>query len=211
MISVADGAAPFHWFLDIMKTLKNSFEIKEAARIFGELVADAAVIAPEKADSQWPKIVLATPVAVSADADNLDDQAMAATTFSQEESPAQVVYRSDQLHDSLVAMCKRGGFNGAVVADNNGFPLAAYNSPVDDDVIAAFTSVLGMALEQAGQLLDEHEANHIIMNINYTEKAALRQFFIDDAPYFLMIICPQEVDEKSEIELSIDRVTAILR
>ncbi len=194
-----------------MKTLKNSFEIKEAARIFDELVADAAVIAPEKADPQWPKIVLAMPTVVSADTDELDDQAMAATAFSQEEGPAQVVYRSDQLNDTLVAMCKRGGFNGAVVADNNGFPLAAYNSPVDDDVIAAFTSVLGVALEQAGQMLDQHEANHITMDINYTEKAALRRFFIDDAPYFLMIICPQEVDEKSEVELSIDQVTTILR
>jgi hypothetical protein len=194
-----------------MKTLRDSSEIKEAARIISELAANSAVTSPSKIDPQWPKIPLAAPMHISLGPDQGTGQSMAGFSLSQEEVEPEIVYRGDQLEEALVAMCKRGGFNGAVVADDNGFPLASYNSPVGDEVVAAFTSVLGMALEEAGDLLDQHEANYITMDINYTEKAALRRFFIKDIPYSMMIICPQEVDEKSEVELSIDQIIKILK
>jgi len=123
--------------------------------------------------------------------------------------PAQQ-FRGDMLEHSLEAMCKRSGFIGAVVADNKGLPLAVYNSPVGTDAISAFTTVLGGALEKAGTLLGQHGAETISMDINYADKMVLRVFTIDDKPYFIMILCPQHVDVRGEIELSISQITAIL-
>lgn len=193
-----------------MKTLRDSFALKEAARISGELVAEAAINAPANQDTDWPRVTLAQPVSVVMATDTLDNRSEPAELSSDDSEPA-IVYREELLENTLVTMCKRGGFNGAVIADDNGFPLAAYNSPVDDEILAAFTSVLGMALGEAGKLLEEHEANHISLDINYTEKAALRLFHVDDNPYFMMIICPQEIDEKAEVELSIGQVAKILK
>ena len=120
------------------------------------------------------------------------------------------LYRGDQLENALIEMCQRAGFNGATLADTDGLPLAIYNSPIGHEEIAAFTTVLGVALERAGSLLGEYNANNISLDINYTDKAVLRRFVINDTPFFLMVICPQEVDERSEVELTINQITSIL-
>lgn len=124
---------------------------------------------------------------------------------------SQMVYRGDLLEDALVSMCNRGEFSGSVLADNNGLPLAIYNSPVDEDVLAAFTSVLGKSLTETGRLLNQPNANNISMDINYIDKVVLRKFHVKDKPYFLMIISPQQVDERAELELSINLVSNILK
>lgn len=124
---------------------------------------------------------------------------------------SQMVYRGDLLEDALVSMCNRGEFSGSVLADNNGLPLAIYNSPVDEDVLAAFTSVLGKALTETGRLLNQPNANNISMDINYIDKVVLRKFHVEAKPYFLMIISPQQVDERAELELSINLISNILK
>ncbi len=193
-----------------MKTLNESSLLKEAARISKELIADKGVSAPVSPNKDWPKVRLAKAVTYETKSDGLNTQPAAITpTSDKAESPD--VYQEEQLENTLVTMCKRGGFNSAVIADKNGFPMAAYNSPVKDENIVAFTSVLGVALEGAGNLLDDQAANHITLDINYTDKASLRLFHINDEPYFLMVICPQEVDEKVEVELSIERIITILK
>lgn len=120
------------------------------------------------------------------------------------------LYRGDQLENILVEMCRRAGFNGAVLADTDGLPLAIHNNPVGNEEISAFTTVLGMAMERAGSLLGEYDVNNISLDVNYTDKAVLRKFVVSDTPFFLMIICPQEVDERSEVELTINQITSIL-
>lgn len=121
-----------------------------------------------------------------------------------------IVYRGDRLNEALVSMCNRGDFHGAALADNRGLPLAVYNSPVDDDVIAAFTSVLGDSLDKTTRLLNQPAANNISMDINYMDKLVLRKFFIGNEPYFLLIISPQHVDERAEVELTITHISSIL-
>lgn len=118
--------------------------------------------------------------------------------------------KGGRIEEILESMCLRGGFQGAVVADQGGLAVAEHNCPVETDAVAACSSVLGSAMERAGRLLEQQEANHITMDINYVDKVVLRRFTMEGDPYFLMIICPQEVDERSELEISIDRVAAVL-
>jgi hypothetical protein len=88
--------------------------------------------------------------------------------------------------------------------------MADFNSPVGADTLAAFTSVLGNALVRAGTLLGEVGAELISMDINYTEKIVLRRFPIEGQQYFFLVICPQELDERTEVELSIEQITKVL-
>ncbi|SEA57031.1 hypothetical protein SAMN05660420_02506 [Desulfuromusa kysingii] len=129
---------------------------------------------------------------------------------SAEIDPAGLTYRGDQLEQVLRNMCLRSHFGGAVVTDATGLPFAVVNPPVSMEAVSAFTSVLGSALERAGSLLGQHGAEYLSLDINYEEKIILRRFLIHELPYFLLVICPQEVDERSEIEISIDQIVSIL-
>jgi len=125
-------------------------------------------------------------------------------------APPSFAYRGDRLEYALASLCQRGGLIGAVVADGKGLPLADFQSPVGGDRLAAFTSVLGDALERAGQLLGAQGADVIAMDLNYTDKVVLRRFSLDQEPYFLLVVCSQDLDERAEVELSIEQITAIL-
>ena len=119
-------------------------------------------------------------------------------------------FRGDRLENLLFAMCRRGGFSGAVVSDDTGLPLAVYNSPVDSDRIAAFTSVLGDALAKAGDFLEQHGAEYISMDINHVDKVVVRRFFYDEIEMYLMVLCAQSMDERAEVEMSIEQIISIL-
>ena len=118
--------------------------------------------------------------------------------------------RLDPLENALLRMCKRGGFHGAVLADFGGLPLAVHNSPVEGDLLAAFTTVMGESLVKAATLLNHTNANNISMDINYVDKIVLREFPVGESKYFLMIICPQTVDERAEVEVSIAHISEII-
>jgi predicted regulator of Ras-like GTPase activity (Roadblock/LC7/MglB family) len=118
--------------------------------------------------------------------------------------------RDAQLENVLTDMCGLSGFSSAVLSDADGFPMVAHNSPVENDEMAACTTVLAGALEKAASLLGRDHADLISVDITSTEKASLRRFLVNDTTFFLMIICPQEVDERSEINLAIEQITSIL-
>ncbi len=186
---------------------KVSSEIQEASKIFDELIAQSAVIAPAPDARKRPGRALqkTLPKAPSRKRPPVADTAVIEIEDSDQ------MYRGDRLENTLFAMCKRGGFVGSVLVDSGGLPLAVYNSPVEEQTIAAYTMVLGDALEKAGKILEQSDANTISMDINYIDKAVIRRFLINELPYFLMVICPQEVDERAEVELSIDKITSILK
>lgn len=167
-----------------MRKLWDSSEIQEAAVLFKDLLKDFSI----------PRSAVITDL----------------YTGRGEQVPPHV-YRGDLLEEALVSMCRRGDFNGSVLADNNGLPLAIYNSPVEIDALAAFTSILGRSLEETGRLFDQPEANNISVDINYIDKVVLRKFLVNDEPFFLMIISPQEVDVRAELELSINHISAIIK
>ncbi len=107
-------------------------------------------------------------------------------------------------------MCRRAGFNGTVVTDGDGLPLALHNSPIRVDVIGALTTVLGGALERGSRLLGTSGVGTLSLDMGLTDKAILRRFVIDERTYYLLVLCGQEVDPRSEIELSVLRLTSLL-
>ncbi|MGC4122908.1 MAG: hypothetical protein QM765_51740 [Myxococcales bacterium] len=120
-------------------------------------------------------------------------------------------YRSEKLEQALAAMCRRGGFAGALLADAGGLPVAEHKSPMDSSLVAAFTTVLAAAAEKAGALLNHHhQANHISLDIDYTSKAELRRFQAQEAPYHLVAICSQTCDARAEMEVTIPTLCSIL-
>ncbi len=120
------------------------------------------------------------------------------------------LYRGDQLESCLHALCNRGGLSGAMIADDNGFAVAAYNSPVESEVFAALASVLGQTIDKAVFFLGQQDANNISLDVNYADKVVVRKFTVADSPFYLIIVCPQHIDERSEVELSIEQIKSIL-
>lgn len=178
-----------------MSLLQGCSELQETVRLFEALLKPKVESRSCVSDIVVPeRLVIPQPAAAVAAA---------------EKAPL-MEYRGDRLEYILSSMCRRGGLSGAVVADAKGLPLADFNSPVGGDTLAAFTSVLGNALERAGTLLGESGAELISMDINYTDKIVLRSFHVEGEQYFFLVICPQELDERTEVELSIEQVTAVL-
>jgi hypothetical protein len=66
------------------------------------------------------------------------------------------------------------------------------------------------SLEQAADLLQRPEANNLSVDINYVDKIVLRTFRFENLPYHLLVICPQAIDERSEVELSIEQIQGVL-
>jgi hypothetical protein len=164
-----------------MRTLWDSSEVKEAAALFNEILARSGT--PPVSPGGLPG----------------------------REKVWGSVYRSGQLEEELGSLCSRGKFSSAVLADIHGLPLAVHNSPVEVDVLAASASVLGESLERTARLLNQPHVDNISVDIDYMDKIVLRKFFIDKEPYFLMIIGPQHVDERAELELSISYISTILK
>jgi hypothetical protein len=125
-------------------------------------------------------------------------------------APARPGPRSEELDRILSLACRRGGFKGAVLADDQGLPLAVHRGPVATEVLAAFTSVLGEALSRAGALLNQREASYISMDADYRDKLVLKRFPVGRHQFNLMLIAPQGADERSDLELAIGQIRAVM-
>jgi hypothetical protein len=177
------------------KTLWDSFEFREAATLFKDLLSEKELrqAAPDTLFKEEEDHKLETDWQIMGEKVPETDRSL------------------DPLEQALERMCKRGSFQASVLADNSGLLLATYNSPVEGDIMAAFTSIMGESMAQAATLLRQPNANNISMDINYLDKIILRKFSIEDVPYFLLIISPQQVDERAEVELSITQISDILK
>ncbi len=114
------------------------------------------------------------------------------------------------LRDILATMCEQGDLYGTVIADEMGFPLDDYNSPVSSEALAAFTSVLNDTLEKADSILDMHDANNLSMDISENDKLILRKFEVLNSTYYLLAVCPQESEPLGEMEVAISKIIAKL-
>jgi predicted regulator of Ras-like GTPase activity (Roadblock/LC7/MglB family) len=110
------------------------------------------------------------------------------------------------LEQALSRMCKRGGFKGAIIADHDGLPVAVFNSPFNDELLATYSIILGESLDKATSFFDQPDANNISLDINMVDKIVLRKFMINESIYFVMIILSQAIDEKAEIEVLISQI-----
>lgn len=119
-------------------------------------------------------------------------------------------FRGSELNEILKEMCEKNHFHGAVVADEMGFPLADHQSPLSTDALAAFTSVLGDSLEKANSILDVQNANNISMDISENDKLSLRKFEVLNSTYFLITVCPLEVEPLGVMEVAVSRISTEL-
>lgn len=117
----------------------------------------------------------------------------------------------DDLYAGLLKeLCEKSDYHGAVLADEMGFPLASYNCPISTETLAAFTSVLGDSLEKAESILEQEEANNISLEINESDKVALRRFSALNSTYFVLVVCPQAAVFPGLVELTISEIQAML-
>jgi hypothetical protein len=205
-----------------MDSLKNSFEIQECATLLQLLLPPGGVAEYATFDQPQPVSVAEQPArqdlfaeATPAYPGGKPAHLLLATQDASVKPPAaneplERDHKEDMLEDALQILCQRGRFTSAIIADDQGLALADYNSPVDTAVMAAFATVLGGAIAQASHFLDQHQANNISMDINYADKAVVRKFTIDASPFYLFIICPQDVDERNEVELSLKTIITLL-
>jgi chromosome partitioning protein len=119
-------------------------------------------------------------------------------------------FKSNILKDILAAMCERGDLYGTVIADEMGFPLDEYNSPVSTEALAAFTSVLNDTLEKADSILDMQNANNLSMDINENDKLILRKFEVLNSTYYLLAVCPQEAQPLGEMQIAVSKIISKL-
>ncbi len=120
--------------------------------------------------------------------------------------PVEGEYRGERLENILSGMCQRGGFEGAVLSDAAGLPIAAYHSPAEVERVAAFTSILAEALGQAERFLGQQGSGHLSMDVGYADKLVIHRIHTEAMDLFLTILCRQEIDERGEIELSAGRL-----
>ncbi|MEN8134991.1 MAG: ParA family protein [Thermodesulfobacteriota bacterium] len=136
-----------------------------------------------------------------------DDSDFTSMAESQDEESARAeLQHRDDIKDALQELCEGGGFYGAVVADEMGFPLADYRSPIGVDVLATCSSLLGEALVKAGGIIEMPDVNNLIMDINGEDKLVLHRFSILEEGYVLVAVCPQDVDAIGDIGLAAARI-----
>jgi len=207
-----------------MSMLKDSSELQEALGLFRALLDDQGPVfvggpsEPPGGNLRAGAEFVCSVAPLSPGADpfpaqiSSPDKAVSkpVALSSAEFEPVEGEFRGDRLENVLIAMCRRGGFSGAVLSDSSGLPMAVFNSPVEIESVAAFTSVLGDALDKAGRYLQQHGADYISMDVNYEDKVVVRRFAIAEMNLYLMVLCPQSVDERSEVELSIQQLVSVL-
>ncbi len=188
----------------MMRSLTDCSEIKEALQIVTDLLGPEA----EKIGFHIPRAEIRTEQAQPRPRPK--PAKAVARDVAVPPPPPPGNFRSEQLDHALSSMCMRGDFKGAVLADSDGLPLSVYESPVSIEIVAAFTSVLGAAIEKAASMLGEHGADNLSMDINYEDKILLKKFTVANRLYYMMIICSQELDQRSEVEMTVEQISAIL-
>ena len=187
----------------MMTTLKDSSEIHEAARLFHEL---------SKPVSQSPVLMLAP------DEESQEDSGGSSVWLKM----ASVVETGEGLHgggrrqkgarleESMIEMCERGGFIGAVVAELTEFPVAVFRSGPGHQAVAALFSAYGKMLPYAMSTLKTRKVSGVSVAVSLWDKAVVRRFDINDIPHYLMVFCSKKTDERVEVESSISLIISTL-
>ncbi len=119
-------------------------------------------------------------------------------------------FRADQLTTLLADMAARAGFDQVVLSDDTGLPLAAYGSEGGETVLSALAAVLGDALSRVGNYLETEKGESITVDVGYADKLVLRRFDFAAGTFYVIVLCSQDIDERSELELSVDSIRQIL-
>jgi hypothetical protein len=126
------------------------------------------------------------------------------------EDAARTGFRGERIQRELRQLCARAGFEAACLCDQHGLPLAIHDMPIAEETIAALATVLGGALARTCDIADWPNAASLSIDIDYQDKLVLRTFIVDEIPYYLLVQCSQETDERSDLELSVEQIAAII-
>ena len=118
--------------------------------------------------------------------------------------------REQRLAQALRMMAERSGISYAAVVDERGLPLAAHGDALTDSAVGAFVTLASDCLGKIAGIVESWDIRHVAYDIGYTDKAVVRAFTVGDKPFYLIIICGQDTDERSEVELSIEAISAIV-
>ncbi len=127
-----------------------------------------------------------------------------------ERKASPVIVSGSHLETILESMCRSGKFNGSVLADRNGLPVAVYKSPVESDFLAPFTIVLDECIEKSSRFINRYNADNISMDINDLDKIVVKKFIAGNKLYFLMIICSQHVNQRPALVNAIAEIVPLL-
>jgi hypothetical protein len=115
---------------------------------------------------------------------------------------------SDRLATVLATLCRRAGFNGALLADGTGLPLAVYRC--DPHVKAACGALLGKALDQTNRILRDAEANNIVLEIENDEKIRVRRFRAGSNSFYLLTQYSHPGADRDEVDLALAQLVPAL-
>lgn len=118
--------------------------------------------------------------------------------------------RGDRLRQTLERLCARAHLRGAAVADAHGLPLASHDFPYSVDAIGALASVMGEAMAKVQSVTRDGEAVSVAIDIGFADKLVARRFGSEDETYFILAVCPQDLDERGELELSIEEIRSVV-
>ena len=187
-----------------MTTLKDSSEIHEAARLFHEL---------SKPVSKSPVLMLA-PDEEGEEGSGVNSVWLKMTSVIETQGSARSGggrhQDSIRLEGSLMELCERGGFIGAVVAEHSEFPVAVFRSTPGHLAIAALFSAYSNMLPYAMPILKSRKISGLSVAVSQWDKAVVRRFDVNDTPHYLMVFCSKQTDERVEVESSISQIISIL-
>lgn len=150
-----------------------------------------------------------------------DDEELDFSRASREEekglppSPASVkntgiTGKSAMLEDILADLCRRGGFSGAMIADDMGLPVAVSHLRQNQDALAALATVMGESLKQADAILDLKEAETLSLWMSKDEKIILRSFTAQESKLYLLVFAPTNAEPASLLNKAVSIITAAL-
>lgn len=118
--------------------------------------------------------------------------------------------RGERLRQVLQRMCARAHLRGAAVADAQGLPLATHEFPYSVEAVGALAALLGEVLAKVGGVTGDADVSSVAIDIGFTDKLVARRFRSEEETYFILALCPQELDERGELELSIEEIRSVV-
>jgi hypothetical protein len=186
-----------------MKTLKDSSEIHEAARLFVELsrpVASTPILQLAPDDESEQLIGSARPVWTRLFA-VIDDDAPAS------EKDERGFARLDEF---LVNLCEEGGFFGAMVLNDERVIDAVFHTPQTPSAMAALATVIGGAMKTAAAALSAKSGEFSHAAVGVGDKVVARRIIVSEAPFAVAVFCPDGTDEKAAVEEGIGELISLL-
>jgi hypothetical protein len=130
--------------------------------------------------------------------------------LAQDEAPLDPGTRAGRMEAILRGLCGRPGVRGALLADSSGLAMAIHGGPFPAERLAAFSTMLGSALDGAGRLLDSRGADRISLRLSEAETALLARFPCEGLLFHLLVLCLPAVAERVDVRPAVAGLQRVL-